>query len=127
MKKIEDILITNLDALFFNLSVKNNTELVTEFKDDFLVINDYKPITEMDKLHILEYSKTYIDEFKRRIEQDSAVQVIEFAKLLQELMKNDTTTDDSFYTRSLVRLYSFAIRKMEQSGITKPFLKKEFL
>jgi hypothetical protein len=124
---IENILITNIDILTLRLSTYSNKELVDSFKKDFSIINDYIPLGEIDRLHIIEYQKAYVDEFKFRIEKDLATQIIEFANLLKVLMKDDKTVGDTLYTRNLVRLYSHAIKKLQSSGVTDAFMRREFL
>jgi hypothetical protein len=125
--KITDILLADLDLTGLKLSSYNSEELLDVFKSDFLTINDYVPANEFDKSQILEYSKCFVEEFKRRIDMDSIGQLVEFAKLLQKLMKEDKTMPDSFFTRTLVRLYSYAINKMKDKKIPDIILKRDFL
>jgi hypothetical protein len=125
--KITDILLADLDLTSLKLSAYSAEELLKEFKNDFLIINDYEVANEFDKMQILEYSKCYVDEFKRRIDLDSIGQLVEFAQLLQKLMKEDTTLADSFFTRTLIRLYSYAVNKMKEKQIPDIILRRDFL
>lgn len=127
MNIIDTILQTNTFGLFLTLNAKTNRELLGRFKLDFRAMSTYKPETKEDKQQILEYSKAFIDEFKVRIQNGSNQSVVEFAMMIQQMMKDDPVGGESYYTRNLIRLYSYCIKLMELKGIPQDLLKKQFL
>lgn len=126
--KIENILATDINFLKLKVSTLSNKDLVDSFKHAFMTINDYKPDNEWDKYQILDYSKCYIDELQNRLTKGSSRVVYDFAKLLQNLMKTDSSSiDNSYYTLNLVRLYSFCVTIMQKRKLPQQQIKKEFL
>lgn len=117
----------DLDLTGLRLSAMTNVEMLELFKHDFLVINDYVPSNQFDKTQIFQYSKCFIDDFKRRVSKDSLGQIVDFAQMIQQLMKNDATIIDSYYTRTLLRLYSYAVAQLRKSEIPDAMLTKDFL
>ena len=118
---------TNIFGLRLQLSTKTNRELLSRFKLDFKAMSTYAPENKDDKLHILEYSKSFIDEFKGRVQNGSNNSILEFAIMIQSMMKVDPIGGESYYTRNLIRLYSYCIKLMELKGIPYKELKAKFL
>ena len=124
-KAVNDILSYDLNVLKLKLSTIKNKNLFDSFKKNFTILDDYKPLNDTEKYHILDFSAIYINELMFRMTNASNNGLIELAKIIQTEMK--TCYKDNYHTRNLVRLYSEAIDLMNARKIDKKLIKKEFL
>lgn len=122
--------LTSVDSLTLKLATLSNRDLVGQFEKTF---KDFSrsPANEGERAYILEVSRRYVDEFKARIKKADFDSRFELAKLLQIKMRLDDTPQPdkehcSYYTNTLLRLYVFVTRRIEDAThVDASFVKKE--
>ena len=136
MELIDKILSTSIMRLDANLNTITDKDLLGKFRDTFKAMGNYDPMKneslteEMKKeqrAHIWDYSTTFIEQFKARVLNSSETQLEEFAKLLQQMMMKDTKEDETYYTRTLQRLYRYTTDLIQFRGMPNKEFKQVYL
>ena len=125
--EVAKILNTQPEVLSFRLATLTSRDLLESFMKSFTIIGDLIPRNSETRTRLLEVSKAYIDEFRRRLADSSPTELREFAFLMQVKLQADRCGDDTFMTRNLLRLYTIVLKTMKKRGATKEHLKGEFL
>jgi len=103
----------------------------------FQVLGCHAPKNELEETQILELSKVFIAEFKRRLlsyhHKKKYTPIIDLANSLQPLLKSnkldiDKLTFTPYLINTSVRLYCLCIKYLRHGKVVDPrFIKKEFL
>ena len=122
MQGINTVLLCDLDDLELSLSRIGNLNLIDSLDKNFNIIGDYQATDEFESMQIKEFSRIYVDEIRRRLSKAGISEATEFIKTK---LKNDKSVVITFKMRTLLRLNTVAIKRLERLGITEEQLKRE--
>jgi hypothetical protein len=114
-------------VLALNLSTISNRNLFDSFRKNFIKIGEFVTTNNRDKLQLWQVAKVYIDEIQLRLQKGSLQDTKVFAKMLQNEMYLDRKGDATFYTNTLLRLYSRCVKIMRAKGIPPRDLRINYL
>nr|AKH46037.1 hypothetical protein [uncultured marine virus] len=125
MQGINTVLLCDLDDLELSLSRIGNLNLIDSLDKNFNIIGDYQATDEFESMQIKEFSRIYVDEIRRRLSKAGISEATEFILLIKTKLKNDKSVVITFKMRTLLRLNTVAIKRLERLGITEEQLKRE--
>ena len=138
VKQNKSIFNYNPKVIAMRLTNASNKSLLEDFKDTFYAIGAYQAKNELEETHLLELSKVFIDEFKRRLNRYVGKRnmgaVEELAKITQEMLRTNTLEVQEkneegyiYMVNNTLRLYAVCVKTLRKMGMGQEHLKKEFL